>query len=66
MTHIETSAENYAKHNYNKATDSYVVSKESFEEGADYMLERVLDYLKFESPTFFDHFGEEIRKAMEE
>ena len=66
MTHIETSAENYAKYNYDRSTDLYVVLKESFEEGAEYMLEWMLKYLKFESPTFFDHFGEEIRKAMEE
>ena len=38
----------------------------SYKEGADYMLERVLKYLEAEHPTFFDHFGEEIRKAMEE
>lgn len=30
------------------------------------MLERILKYLEVEHPTFFDHFGEEIRKAMEE
>lgn len=29
-------------------------------------LERVLKYLEVEHPTFFEHFGEEIRKAMEE
>lgn len=46
--------------------ESYVAIKEAYMNGAQDMLERVLKYLKFESPTFFDHFGEEIRKAMEE
>ena len=30
------------------------------------MLERIFKYFEAEHPTFFDHFGEEIRKAMEE
>ena len=28
-------------------------------------LERMLKYLETEHPTFFDHFGEEIRNIME-
>jgi hypothetical protein len=38
----------------------------SYKDGAEYMLERVLNYLQVEHPTFFEHFVEEIRKAMEE
>ena len=67
MTHIETTAENYRQPF--KGSDNHISSmdiKQSFEGGADYMLERVLKYLEVEHPTFFDHFGEEIRKAMEE
>lgn len=41
-----------------------------FEKGAEWsdrtMLERMLRYLEVEHPTFFEHFGEEICKAMEE
>lgn len=67
MTHIETAAENYRQPF--RGSGNHISSmdiKESFEEGADYMLERALKYLETEHPTFFDHFGEEIRKAMEE
>lgn len=67
MTHIETTAENYRQPF--RGSGNHISSmdiKESFEEGADYMLGRVLKYLEIEHPTFFDHFGEEIRKAMEE
>ena len=67
MTHIETAAETYRQPF--RGSGNHISSmdiKESFEEGAEYMLERVLEYLKYESPTFFEHFGEEFRKAMEE
>ena len=67
MTHIETAAENYRQSF--KGPGNHISSmdiKKSFEDGADYMLERMLKYLEVEHPTFFDHFGEEIRKAMEE
>jgi hypothetical protein len=66
MTHIETAAENYRQSF--KGPGNHISSmdiKESFEEGAEYMLERMLKYLEAEHPTFFDHFGEEIRKVME-
>lgn len=40
-----------------------------FIQGAEWadktMLERMLKYLEAEHPTFFDHFGEEIRNVME-
>lgn len=67
MTHIETTAENYRQPF--RGPGNHISSmdiKKSFEDGAEYMLERMLKYLKVEHPTFFDHFGEEIRKAMEE
>ena len=40
--------------------------KDAYRNGAQDMLERMLNYLEVEHRTFFDHFGEEIRKAMEE
>lgn len=44
--------------------------RDAFEEGAKWadktMLDRMLKYLEAEHPTFFEHFGEEIRKTMEE
>lgn len=46
--------------------ESYIVIKDAYRNGAQDMLERVLKYLEVEHPTFFDHFGEEIRKSMEE
>lgn len=67
MTHIETAAENYRQ--AFRGPGNHISSmdiKQSYEEGAEYMLDRVLKYLEVEHPTFFDHFGEEIRKAMEE
>ena len=67
MTHIETAAENYRQPF--RGPGNHISSmdiKKSFEAGAEYMLERMLKYLEVEHPTFFDHFGEEIRKAMEE
>ena len=66
MTHIETAAENYAKYNYDKATDSYVVSKEAFKDGAQDMLERLCKYFESEHPTWYEHLGDEFRKSMEE
>ena len=30
------------------------------------MLERMLNYLESEHPTWYEHFGEELRKAMED
>ena len=41
-----------------------------FIEGAKWadktMLERILKYLEVEHPTFFEHFGDELIKVMEE
>lgn len=67
MTHIETAAENYRQPF--RGPGNHITSmdiRKAYEDGAHDMLERVLKYLKYESPTFFDHFGEEIRKSMEE
>ena len=51
---------------YPQGTNRY----NKFIEGAKWadktMLERILSYHKTVHPTFFEHFGEEIRKAMEE
>ena len=47
-----------------------VNEEKAFQAGARWAdktrLEQLLNYLEAEHPTFFDHFGEEIRKAMEE
>lgn len=74
MTKTAELADQYACEHYSEystdggwSTESdYEAIRSAYEDGAQDMLERVLKYLKFESPTFFDHFGEEIRKAMEE
>ena len=51
---------------YPQGTNRY----NKFIEGAKWadktMLERILGYHKSVHPTFFEHFGEEIRKALEE
>ena len=43
---------------------------QAFQEGAKWadktMLERILNYHKTVHPTFFEHFGDELIKAMEE
>ena len=46
--------------------ESYIAIKEAYEDGAQDMLERMLKYFEIEHPTFFEHFGDEFRKAMEE
>ena len=38
----------------------------SYEDGANYMLEKVCKYLESEHPTWYEYFGEELVKAMEE
>lgn len=51
---------------YPQGTNRY----NKFIEGAKWadktFLERMLKYLEVEHPTFFEHFGDEFRKAMEE
>lgn len=71
MTDIETAAENYRQPF--KGPGNHISSmdiKKSFEEGADYMLDRVLDYMRnFQNGQgefpLYDYIGN-IRKAMEE
>ena len=74
MTKTTELAKEYAHANYNEwvgdnywqVDNDYEDIKDAYKNGAQDMLERVLKYLEAEHPTFFDHFGEEIRKAMEE
>lgn len=54
MTNTERAARKYH-------SISYV-----FEDGAEYMLKRVLKHLENIHPDFYKQFGEEIREAMEE
>lgn len=53
-----------------KVRSNYRYDEKSFKEAAEWadrtMLERMLKYLEVEHPTFFENFGEEICKAMEE
>lgn len=53
MTKIERTARKYHSMRY------------AFEDGAEYMLKRILKYLKNIHPDFYKQFGEEIRKTME-
>lgn len=53
--------------------NSEVVSAENmqlafgdFINGAEWMLERVCKYLENEHPTWYEHFGDELKKAMED
>ena len=71
MTHIETAAENYRQSF--KGPGNHISSmdiKKSFEDGADYMLEMVLDFMStFKDGSgnypLYDYIGN-VRKAMEE
>jgi hypothetical protein len=72
MTKTTELADQYACEHYSEystdggwSTESdYEAIEDAYKNGAHDMLERVLKYLEVEHPTFFDHFGEEIRKAM--
>ena len=71
MTHIETSAENYRQSF--RGPGNHISSmdiKKSFEDGADYMLEMVLDFMRnFKDGSgnypLYDYIGN-VRKTMEE
>ena len=71
MTHIETSAENYRQSF--RGPGNHISSmdiKKSFEDGAYYMLEKVLDFMRtFQNGNgefpLYDYIGN-VRKAMEE
>ena len=54
MTKTERTARKYLSMSY------------AFKDGAEYMLKRVLKYLKTVHPDFYDQFGKEICKAMKE
>lgn len=62
MTKTEERAKNYA---HEKAVLDVSI-KEAYEDGMVDMLERVCEYLESEHPTWYDHFGDELKKAMEE
>lgn len=40
--------------------------RKAYEDGAQDMLERVCKYLENEHPTWYEYFGDELKKAMEE
>lgn len=46
--------------------ESYIAIKDTYINGAKDMLERICKYLESEYPTWYEHFGEELIKAMEE
>ena len=74
MTKTTELAERYADANYSEystdggwSTESdYEAIKDAYRNGAQDMLERMLKYFEVEHPTFFEHFEDEFRKAMEE
>ena len=74
MTKTEQLAEKYADANYNEyTTDKFwgvvtdrIPIKKAYRNGAQDMLERVCMYLESEHPTWYEHFGEELKKEMEE
>ena len=68
MTKTEQLAEKYAdKKAMHEAGyyESHIAIKDAYWNGAQDMLERVCKYLKSECPTWYEYFGEELRKAME-
>lgn len=71
MTRREEIMEEAEKHMYDWGVDvDRFDVPDIFAEGARWAdktwLERMLKYLEVEHPTFFEHFGEEFRKVMEE
>lgn len=74
MTKTTELAEKYADDNYNEySTDGFWCTesdhepiKDAYKNGAQDMLERVCMYLESEHPTWYEHFEEELKKAMEE
>lgn len=74
MTQTEKLAEKYADAYYSeyttdefwgKVTD-HIPIKKAYRNGAQDMLERVCKYLESEHPTWYEHFGEKLRKTIEE
>lgn len=74
MTKTTELAERYADANYSEystdggwSTESdYEAIKDAYRNGAQDMLERLCKYFESEHPTWYEHFGNEFRKAMEE
>ena len=74
MTKTEQLAEKYADTNYNEyGTDEFwgevtdrIPIKRAYRNGAKDMLERVCEYFESEHPTWYEHFGHELIKVMEE
>lgn len=67
MTKTEQLAENYRQPF--RGSGNHISSmdiKKSFEDGAQDMLERVCRYIEVEHHIWYEHFGDELRKAMEE
>ena len=62
MTKIYEAAKKYAQ----EKAGLDVSIKEAYEDGMVDMLEWVCKYLKRESPTWYEHFSDELKKAMEE
>lgn len=67
MTKTEQLAENYRQPF--RGSGNHITSvdiRETYEDGAQSMLERICKYLESEHPTWYEHFGEELIKAIEE
>lgn len=41
-------------------------AEKMFRQGENHMAMKVIEYMKNEHPTWYEHFGEELIKAMEE
>ena len=41
-------------------------AEKMFHKGENHMAMKVIEYMKNEHPTWYEHFGEELIKAMEE
>ena len=67
MTDIEKSAEWYADKYYNKSNDTNIASKESFIEGANYAVDKIVNWLFGEASKYVvtlfhkDAFEVEVR-----
>lgn len=64
MTNIENKALEYAGHNCNKASDEYVAAKNAFEEGADYAIERALEWMR--EQVYQEYGGGPLEKLVPE
>lgn len=52
MTDIENTAKYYADKYYNKSNDINIASIESFKDGADYALDKVVEWLFYEASKY--------------